>query len=85
MHSGEVLRLRSLPAGFDPTDRASAFAYLEERKAAGEIPMGLFYVNEAVPDVHELNETSSEPLVSVPYKRLCPGSSALEELQQRFV
>jgi len=84
MHSGEVLRLRSLPSGYDPTDRASAFSYLEERKAAGEVPMGLFYVNETVPDVHELNETSSEPLVSVPYERLCPGAGALEELQQRF-
>ena len=85
MHSGEVLRLRSLPAGYDPRDRVSAFTYLEELKAAGEVPMGLFYVNESVPDVHELNETVSEPLVSVPYERLCPGTGALEELQRRFV
>ena len=85
MHSGTVMRFRSLPGGYDPTDRASAIAYLEKHREGREIPTGLFYVNESEPDVHELNETTDQPLVSVPYDRLCPGSGALEELQRGFV
>ena len=85
MHSGALLRFRSLPADYDPTDRASAIAYLERHKAPDEVLTGLFYVNEAAPDLHELNKTVTEPLVAVPFERLCPGASALEELQKSFV
>ena len=84
MHSGSVLRFRSLPAGYDPTDRVSVIAYLEERAANHEIVTGLLYASEATPDLHELNQTSDTPLVSIPFDRLCPGSAALEELQQSF-
>ncbi|MGH9106819.1 MAG: 2-oxoacid:ferredoxin oxidoreductase subunit beta [Acidimicrobiales bacterium] len=85
VHSGMVMRFRSLPAGYDPTDRASVIAYLEQRRADKEVPTGLFYLDEAAPDMHELKQTVDEPLVSVPYERLCPGAEALEELQKNFV
>jgi 2-oxoglutarate ferredoxin oxidoreductase subunit beta len=84
MHSGAVMRFRSAPAGYDPTDRFSAMAYLESRRARNEIVTGLLYVNDETPDVHELNHTPDGPLVSVPYQKLCPGSDALAEIQESF-
>jgi 2-oxoglutarate ferredoxin oxidoreductase subunit beta len=84
MHSGSVITFTSLPEGYDPTDRASVIAYLDERAASHEIVTGLLYASDGTPDLHELNQTSETPLVSIPFERLCPGSAALEELQQRF-
>jgi len=84
MHSGSVMRFRSVPAGYDPTDRHAVASYLEERHARNEIVTGLLYANEDVPDVHELNETPDAPLVSIPYERLCPGSDELAKLQESF-
>ena len=84
MHSGSVMRFRSVPEGYDPTDRLSVASYLEERHAKGEIVTGLLYTNEDVPDVHELNMPPDEPLVSILYDKLCPGSDELAKLQERY-
>jgi 2-oxoglutarate ferredoxin oxidoreductase subunit beta len=84
MHSGSAMRFRSVPEGYDVTDRVSVMAYLEAHHANNEIVTGLLYVNEDVPDIHELNHTPDAPLVSIPYDRLCPGSGALTELQENF-
>jgi len=42
------------------------------------------YLDESVPDMHEMNHTSDVPLVQVPFESLCPGSSALEKLMEDF-
>jgi 2-oxoglutarate ferredoxin oxidoreductase subunit beta len=85
MHSGAVMRFRSVPSDYDPTDRASVIGHLEQRLGNNEVLTGLLYANDATPDVHELNETPDEPLVSLPYSRLCPGAGNLEELQKSFI
>jgi 2-oxoglutarate ferredoxin oxidoreductase subunit beta len=85
MHSGSVLRFTSVPEGYDPTDRVSVIAYLEEHARNHEIVTGLLYASDATPDVHELSQTADTPLVSIPFSRLCPGSAALEELQRGLV
>ena len=84
MHSGSVMRFRSVPEGYDPTDRLSVATYLEEYHARGEVVTGLLYASEDVPDLHELSGTPDEPLVSIPYHKLCPGSDALARLQEDF-
>jgi 2-oxoglutarate ferredoxin oxidoreductase subunit beta len=84
MHSGSVMRFRSVPEGYDPTDRLSVASYLDERHAMGEVVTGLLYANEDVPDIHELNRTPDEPLVSIPYDKLCPGSDALAKFQESY-
>jgi 2-oxoglutarate ferredoxin oxidoreductase subunit beta len=84
MHSGSVMRFRSVPEGYDPTDRPSVASYLEERHAKGEVVTGLLYANEDVPDMHELNGSPDKPLVSIPYDKLCPGSKNLAKLQETF-
>jgi 2-oxoglutarate ferredoxin oxidoreductase subunit beta len=84
MHSGSVMRFRSVPDGYDPTDRISVMAYLEARRVKNEIPTGVLYVGGDVADIHELNGTTETPLAAVPFDKLCPGSDALREIQENF-
>ena len=84
MHDGSVLRFRAVPEGFDPHDRLSVETYVRERQSRGEIATGLLYINEATPDVHEINATPLEGLAKVPFGRLCPGAEELTTLQESF-
>lgn len=84
MHSGSVMRFTSVPEGYDPRNRTSVMAYLEARRANNEIVTGLLYINEDVPEIHELNNTPTSGLTSIPYEELCPGAEVLAELQKSF-
>lgn len=81
MHGGGSLRFRSLPQGYDPTDRYAALEYVRQATRSHEIPTGVFFVDEAPEDLHELNATSELPLMALPFEALCPGAAALEDLQ----
>ncbi|MDQ2741411.1 MAG: 2-oxoacid:ferredoxin oxidoreductase subunit beta [Chloroflexota bacterium] len=84
MHDGSLVRFRSVPESYDPTDRQTVFSYLQEHHQRGEIVTGLLYLDETVGDQHETNNTSDVPLTHLPYEKLCPGSQALDALQKRF-
>jgi 2-oxoglutarate/2-oxoacid ferredoxin oxidoreductase subunit beta len=84
MHDGSVLRFRTVPPGYDPTDRQRVTAYLQERQAKGEVLTGVLYVDERVPDLHEMNNTPETPLTQLPYEKLCPGAEALNQLQDEY-
>jgi 2-oxoglutarate ferredoxin oxidoreductase subunit beta len=84
MHDGSVVRFRSLPADYDPTNRRSVLEYLQERTHVGEVVTGLLYVDETVDDMHELSNTTNVSLTSLPYEQLSPGSAALDKLQESF-
>ena len=84
MHDGSVLRFRSVPEGYDPTDRASVMNYLEQRHDAGEVVTGVLFVDESSPDLHDLNRSSETALVHLPQTALCPGSSVLDSIQQSW-
>ncbi|MBV9401915.1 MAG: 2-oxoacid:ferredoxin oxidoreductase subunit beta [Bryobacterales bacterium] len=84
LHDGSVVHFRSVPLGYDPKDRAKVSTYLDRHQDSGEILTGLLYLDESAPDMHELSQTSEVPLVHIPYETLCPGSKALEELQEEF-
>jgi 2-oxoglutarate ferredoxin oxidoreductase subunit beta len=71
MHDGGVVRLKSLDADYDPTDKVGAMAYLESHRARGIVVTGLLYVAEGAADLHDaLNRLVDAELV--------PGSAALE-------
>ena len=84
MHDGSVVALKGVPEDYDPTDRERVFSYLQERQAKGEIVTGLLYIDEEVPNLHELNGTPEDALIKLPFEKLCPGSAALEELQEEY-
>ena len=78
MHDGATLRFRSVPEGYDPTDRAAVMEHLMASRGKGEIVTGLLYIDEQSSDLHELGNTATQPLTQVPFEKLCPGSAALE-------
>jgi 2-oxoglutarate ferredoxin oxidoreductase subunit beta len=84
MHDGSHIVLRKLDKDFDPTNRVNAIRHLQENVAAGEITTGLLYIDESQPDMHEVNNTSSTPLIDLPYEKVCPGNATLQKLQARY-
>jgi 2-oxoglutarate ferredoxin oxidoreductase subunit beta len=84
MHDGSVVRFSAVPENYDPTDRANVAAYLDEHQAQGQILTGLLFIDPDFPDMHELNGTTATPLTEVPYEKLCPGSAALDRLQEDY-
>jgi len=84
MHDGSVVRFRSVNDGYDPTDRAAAYAHVQDAQARGEVATGLIYIDPSGQDMHAFEKTVQEALVNVPHERLCPGSEALAELQKNW-
>ncbi len=84
LHDGSTLRLRKVAPDYDPTDRARVWSYLQERQRSGEIPMGLLFLDEKGVEMHAAARTVRRPLAQLPYEELCPGSAALQKLQNAF-
>jgi 2-oxoglutarate ferredoxin oxidoreductase subunit beta len=84
MHNGAVVKFTTVPPDYDPTDRRRVTTYLQEHAGTGEIVTGLLFLDESTGDFHEMSQTSETPLTQIPYEKLCPGSSALEKLQEDF-
>ncbi|MFM2130148.1 MAG: hypothetical protein RL477_1694, partial [Pseudomonadota bacterium] len=84
MHDGSVIYLRKTDPDYDPTDRARAFDYVMRHQEKGEILTGLLYIDESRADMHESNKTVAGALNTFDYDKLCPGSDALAQLQNRY-
>ena len=84
MHDGTVMRFSQVPAGYDPTNRATVYNFLEEQRKKGVVPTGVLYMDESQPDVHEMNNTPDQALSTLPYSKLTPGAKALAELMDEF-
>ena len=82
MHDGSVVRFSAVPADYDPTDRQKVLNYLQDNRDT--IATGLLFVDESVADLHEMNRTPATALSRMPYEKLCPGTAALNELQEDF-
>jgi len=78
------VRFTKVPEDYDPTNRDAVVQYLAERRKAGEVATGLLYVDPTGQDMHSTLGTVERPLAQVPFEELCPGSEALEKLQQVF-
>ena len=79
-HDGSILRLRSLHADYDPTNRYAAMAYMQEGQARGEVITGLLYVDPVATDLHTSLNTSDKPLNTMGPDMLCPGVQALAKI-----
>src|SRR5882724_5500761 len=82
MHDGSVVWFKGVPKDYDPTNRQKVISYLEEHQGQGEVVTGMLYLDESVPDLHEMNKTIDTALSKVPYEKLCPGASELDKLQE---
>jgi 2-oxoglutarate ferredoxin oxidoreductase subunit beta len=90
MHDGSRIVLRKLDAAYDPTDRGTAQARVQERLKSGEYLTGLLYVDPdggvdgGKREFHQVNHTPEEPLNSLPYEVLSPGSKGLAKILARY-
>jgi 2-oxoglutarate ferredoxin oxidoreductase subunit beta len=84
MHDGSNVVLRKLDRDYDPTDRAKALAYVQERAVRNEYVTGMIYLGEGRSHFHDRHNTPDEPLNSIPYSKLCPGSSSLPGILSAF-
>jgi 2-oxoglutarate ferredoxin oxidoreductase subunit beta len=84
LHDGSVVRFRRVTSDYDPSNRGKVLTYLQERQASGEVPVGLLYLDEKGVEMHDESKTIDTPLARVPYEELCPGSAALDRLQELY-
>ena len=84
LHDGSTLLLKKADRHFDPTNRSKSMHYLEVHRARGEVVTGLMYIDESIPEMHDVFESSGTPLVDFDYDTLNPGSEALRRLQSRM-
>ena len=84
MHDGSRIVLRKLDAAYDPTDRISAAAQIQERMKSGEYLTGLLHVEPSQREFHEVNATPDAPLNSLSFEALSPGPKALEKVLSRY-
>jgi 2-oxoglutarate ferredoxin oxidoreductase subunit beta len=82
LHDGSTLLLRKTNPDYDPEDRSMAMRYLEDHRSRGEVVTGLLYINEELPEMHDIFETAKQPLSNLSAADLCPGAKALKELQK---
>lgn len=82
LHDGSHVVLKKFAGDYDPSDRSKAMQYLETHRKLGEVVTGLLFLGEHLPEMHDIQGTTSEPLSSVAYDRLNPGADALHKLQQ---
>lgn len=84
LHDGSKIVLKKVDEGHDPTNRAAAFDVVDRSRREGKLLTGLFYVTEEEPDMRELLNLTSTPLVELPTEKLRPGPQALADLMAGF-
>jgi 2-oxoglutarate ferredoxin oxidoreductase subunit beta len=84
MHDGSEVQLNKLATDWDPEDRNSAVNALQKARAKEEILTGLLYVNSDWKDLHRTLNTCKTPLNQLTENVLCPGSKALNLINQSF-
>lgn len=84
MHDGSLVRLHKLDDSYDPRDAEGALTTLRKRYAKGQVATGLLYIDEEDADLHELLNTTGQPLNAVPMSDLSPGRKALSDINKSF-
>ena len=84
LHDGSRILLRKISKEYNVHNRGAAIDFIRAHHRRGEIVTGLLYIDESEPDMHGINRTTKTPLGELPFEQLCPGSDALETIQQRF-
>lgn len=82
MHDGSAIQLHKLNQGWNPEDKLSAMNALQNAKMNGEILTGLLYIEPNSTSLHDVLQTSAQPLNTLNESTLCPGIDALEALNQ---
>jgi 2-oxoglutarate ferredoxin oxidoreductase subunit beta len=84
LHDGSTILLKKVDADYDPTSRPSALGFLEKQRSLGYVVTGLLFIDEDLPSMHQINETTETPLKNLGFETLNPGRASLKELQRRL-
>ena len=82
LYDGSTILLKKLDQEYDPTSRPAALGYLEKQRSQGYIVTGLLFIDEDLPEMHSIYQTSETPMKDIPYEQLTPGSAALQKIQR---
>ena len=77
---GSNLRLRRITPDYDPSDKAGALGFIQEKAALGEVATGLLYLEPLPRDLHGALNTIPTPLNQLAEQDLCPGQAALDAI-----
>jgi len=84
LHDGSHIQLHKLAAGWDPTDKLSAFNQLNEARMKGHLLTGLIYLDPETRDLHDVLNTVDTPLNSLSEKDLIPSPDVLENINREY-
>jgi len=84
LHDGSHLRIRKLDRDYDPTNRLSALAALEDAETKGEVLTGVLYVDTSRPTFVEMMNLVDEPLATLPEDRVRPPKRILDEVMEEL-
>jgi 2-oxoglutarate ferredoxin oxidoreductase subunit beta len=84
MHDGSYLNLHKLEAEHDIHSRRSALKLMKDYAAEDKVLTGVLFIDENTQELHEIMNTTKTPLRNLTEKELCPGSEALEKINDRY-
>jgi len=84
LHDGSRLKIRKLDREYDPTNKLSALAALEEAEAKHEVLTGLLYVNTGKQTLLEVLNLTDEPLCNLPENKVRPLPEVLEQVMEEL-
>ncbi len=80
MHDGSLINLHKLDPNLDIHSRRSALEMIYEYSAQEKVLTGILFIDPDADEIHKTMNTTETPLRNLTEKELCPGTSALEEI-----
>lgn len=80
LHDGSVVHLQKADQDLDISNRRSALKLIKDYKADDKILTGLLYMDPDSQECHDTIGTSNKPLRNLQEQQLCPGNSALQNI-----
>lgn len=84
LHDGSHVQLHKLAAGWDPTNRDSAFKSLSESRQKGHVLTGLIFIDTNSEDLHDVIKTVDKPLNALQQDVLTPSQSVLAGINAEY-
>ena len=80
MHDGSVISLHKIEPDLDIHSRRSALDMIYEYKAEDKVLTGILFIDPEADEIHTTMNTTDTPLRNLGEKELCPGTAALEDI-----
>jgi 2-oxoglutarate ferredoxin oxidoreductase subunit beta len=80
MPGGGTVRVKRVEGSHDPRNKDAALSLLRRAREKQEFLTGLFYLDPAVPTLHDVLRVEDEPLATLPAERVRPPKSVLDEI-----